>query len=58
MKETRGEVTYAGIGAVRGKVVCEQPTIVLDSFSGTLKLDAHPRATPLDGSNFILKGRS
>lgn len=56
VKETRTETYPLAIAGIRGRVVCEKPTSSMDSFSGSLKLDAHPRATSLDLSNFIHRG--
>ncbi|OEH80474.1 guanylyl cyclase [Cyclospora cayetanensis] len=55
-KETRTETYPLAIAGIRGRVVCEKPTSAMDHFSGSLKLDAHPRATSLDLSNFIHRG--
>ncbi|KFG53007.1 guanylyl cyclase, partial [Toxoplasma gondii FOU] len=56
VKETRGESSPLSIAGIRGRVVCEKPCAVMDAFTGSLKLDAHPRATPLDIVNFIQRG--
>eukprot|EP01071_Lankesteria_metandrocarpae_P014284 Lankesteria_metandrocarpae@DN8299_c0_g1_i1.p1 len=56
VKGTRAEVTAHSLAAVKGRIVCEQPSSALDNFSGSLKLEAHPRAAQLDIRNFILKG--
>lgn len=56
VKETRGESSPLSIAGIRGRVVCEKPSAVMDAFTGSLKLDAHPRATPLDIVNFIQRG--
>lgn len=57
VKETRGEVTAQAISTLRGRIVCEEPNACLESFSGSLKLAAHPRVTALDVPSFILKGK-
>lgn len=56
VKETRTETYPLAIAGIRGRVVCEKPTYSMENFSGSLKLDAHPRATSLDLSNFIHRG--
>ncbi|KAL8433980.1 hypothetical protein ACSSS7_003465 [Eimeria intestinalis] len=56
VKETRTETYPLAIAGIRGRVVCEKPTSSMDQFTGSLKLDAHPRATSLDLSNFIHRG--
>lgn len=56
VKETRGEVTAQAISSVRGRIVCQEPSNCLESFSGSFRLDAHPRVTALDVSSFIIKG--
>ncbi|CBZ50397.1 putative adenylate and guanylate cyclase catalytic domain-containing protein [Neospora caninum Liverpool] len=56
VKETRGESSPLSIAGIRGRVVCEKPCAVMDAFTGSLKLDAHPRATPLDIVHFIQRG--
>ncbi|PFH32645.1 hypothetical protein BESB_012570 [Besnoitia besnoiti] len=50
VKETRGESSPLSIAGIRGRVVCEKPCAVMDAFTGSLKLDAHPRATPSTSS--------
>ncbi|XP_053992923.1 guanylate cyclase alpha-like isoform X2 [Hylaeus volcanicus] len=56
VKETRGAVTLHAVGAIRGRIMCEEPTVNLDEFAGNLRLEAHPRSTQLTMKNFILRG--
>lgn len=56
VKETRTETYPLALASIRGRVVCEKPSAATEEFSGSLKLDAHPRATSLDLSNFIHRG--
>ncbi|ANQ08164.1 Adenylate and guanylate cyclase catalytic domain containing protein [Plasmodium coatneyi] len=56
VNETRNENSIYGICNIRGRIICEKPNSNMESFNGSLKLDAHPRATSLSISNVVFKG--
>lgn len=56
VNETRNETSIYAISNIRGRIVCEKPNSNMESFNGSLKLDAHPRATSLSINNVIFKG--
>ncbi|CAA9988409.1 guanylyl cyclase, putative [Plasmodium knowlesi strain H] len=56
VNETRNETSIYGICNIRGRIICEKPNSNMESFNGSLKLDAHPRATSLSINNVVFKG--
>ncbi|SBS91923.1 guanylyl cyclase, putative [Plasmodium ovale curtisi] len=56
VNETRNETSIYGICNIKGRVICEKPNSNMESFNGSLKLDAHPRATSLSINNVVFKG--
>ncbi|EUD67234.1 guanylate cyclase, other [Plasmodium inui San Antonio 1] len=56
VNETRDETSIYGICNIRGRIICEKPNSNMESFNGSLKLDAHPRATSLSINNVVFKG--
>ncbi|CRG96436.1 guanylyl cyclase, putative [Plasmodium gallinaceum] len=56
VNETRNETSIYGVCNIKGRIVCEKPDSNMESFNGSLKLDAHPRATSLSINNVVFKG--
>ncbi|GAB66659.1 adenylate and guanylate cyclase catalytic domain containing protein [Plasmodium cynomolgi strain B] len=56
VNETRNETSIYGICNIKGRIICEKPNSNMESFNGSLKLDAHPRATSLSINNVVFKG--
>ncbi|CRH00257.1 guanylyl cyclase, putative [Plasmodium relictum] len=56
VNETRNETSIYGICNIKGRIICEKPDSNMESFNGSLKLDAHPRATSLSINNVVFKG--
>ncbi|CAD2104879.1 guanylate cyclase, other [Plasmodium vinckei petteri] len=56
VNETRNESSVYSVCNIRGRITCEKPNMNMESFNGSLKLDAHPRATSLSINNVVFKG--
>ncbi|SBT71478.1 guanylyl cyclase, putative [Plasmodium malariae] len=56
VNETRNETSMHGICNIKGRIICEKPNSNMESFNGSLKLDAYPRATSLSINNVVFKG--
>eukprot|EP01053_Blabericola_migrator_P001475 Blabericola_migrator_1__1474@NODE_138_length_13121_cov_86_467826_g120_i0_p1_GENE_NODE_138_length_13121_cov_86_467826_g120_i0NODE_138_length_13121_cov_86_467826_g120_i0_p1_ORF_typecomplete_len3179_score561_38Guanylate_cyc/PF00211_20/1e43Guanylate_cyc/PF00211_20/4_8e38E1E2_ATPase/PF00122_20/1e21E1E2_ATPase/PF00122_20/1_8e04Hydrolase/PF00702_26/9Hydrolase/PF00702_26/7_2e17PhoLip_ATPase_C/PF16212_5/1_8e04PhoLip_ATPase_C/PF16212_5/5_1e10PhoLip_ATPase_C/PF16212_5/1_1e04PhoLip_ATPase_C/PF16212_5/3_6e03 len=56
IKETRFEISAQTIANISGSVLCNQATVDLNNFYGTLRLEAHPRGANLDNKSFICQG--